>query len=130
MRSSTNTWLPARTRATSPGPLAKDTVEFSGRVIDFDNLELTVGDRKLQLTLPTWRVHHLPLVGRLGERVGLAVAEDRAHVDGAGDVRGGEHRRQIGNDRTAAEKLSKVNGGPVQYGFGAAIYGWLLEHER
>jgi DNA-binding response OmpR family regulator len=25
--------------------------EFSGRVIDFDNLELTVGDRKLQLTL-------------------------------------------------------------------------------
>jgi two-component system, OmpR family, alkaline phosphatase synthesis response regulator PhoP len=30
---------------------ARDVFEFSGRVIDFDNLELTVGDRKLQLTL-------------------------------------------------------------------------------
>ena len=29
--------------------------------------------------------------------------------------------------RAAAEKLSKVNGGPVTYGFGAAIYGWYLE---
>ncbi|NNM44900.1 ABC transporter substrate-binding protein [Knoellia sp. DB2414S] len=29
--------------------------------------------------------------------------------------------------RTAAEKLSKKNGGPADYGFGAAIYGWLLE---
>lgn len=29
--------------------------------------------------------------------------------------------------RAAAEKLSKVNGGPVAYGFGAAIYGWYLE---
>ena len=29
--------------------------------------------------------------------------------------------------RAAAEKLSKVNGGPVTYGFGAAIYGWFLE---
>ena len=29
--------------------------------------------------------------------------------------------------RAAAEKLSKVNGGPVAYGFGAAIYGWFLE---
>jgi sn-glycerol 3-phosphate transport system substrate-binding protein len=29
--------------------------------------------------------------------------------------------------RAAAEKLSKVNGGPVSYGFGAAIYGWFLE---
>ena len=29
--------------------------------------------------------------------------------------------------RTAAEKLSKVNGGPATYGFGAAIYGWFLE---
>ena len=30
---------------------ARDVFEFSGRVIDFDNLELSVGDRKLQLTL-------------------------------------------------------------------------------
>ena len=29
--------------------------------------------------------------------------------------------------RVAAEKLSKKNGGPADYGFGAAIYGWLLE---
>ena len=29
--------------------------------------------------------------------------------------------------RTAAEKLSKKQGGPADYGFGAAIYGWLLE---
>ena len=29
--------------------------------------------------------------------------------------------------RAAAEKLSKVNGGPSTYGFGAAIYGWFLE---
>ncbi|SES38847.1 carbohydrate ABC transporter substrate-binding protein, CUT1 family [Pedococcus cremeus] len=29
--------------------------------------------------------------------------------------------------RTAAEKLSKKKGGPADYGFGAAIYGWLLE---
>jgi len=29
--------------------------------------------------------------------------------------------------RADAEKLSKVNGGPVAYGFGAAIYGWYLE---
>ncbi|WP_404386723.1 ABC transporter substrate-binding protein [Knoellia locipacati] len=29
--------------------------------------------------------------------------------------------------RTAAEKLSKKGGGPADYGFGAAIYGWLLE---
>ena len=29
--------------------------------------------------------------------------------------------------RTAAEKLSKKDGGPADYGFGAAIYGWLLE---
>jgi sn-glycerol 3-phosphate transport system substrate-binding protein len=29
--------------------------------------------------------------------------------------------------RAAAEKLSKKNGGPADYGFGAAIYGWLLE---
>ena len=29
--------------------------------------------------------------------------------------------------RTAAEKLSKKHGGPADYGFGAAIYGWLLE---
>ena len=29
--------------------------------------------------------------------------------------------------RADAEKLSKVNGGPVAYGFGAAIYGWFLE---
>lgn len=28
-----------------------DVFEFSGRTIDFDNLELSVGDRKLQLTL-------------------------------------------------------------------------------
>ena len=29
--------------------------------------------------------------------------------------------------RTAAEKLSAANGGPVEFGFGAAIYGWLIE---
>lgn len=29
--------------------------------------------------------------------------------------------------RADAEKLSKKNGGPANYGFGAAIYGWLLE---
>ncbi len=29
--------------------------------------------------------------------------------------------------RAAAEKLSAANGGPVEYGFGAAIYGWLVE---
>jgi sn-glycerol 3-phosphate transport system substrate-binding protein len=29
--------------------------------------------------------------------------------------------------RAAAEKLAKKNGGPADYGFGAAIYGWLLE---
>ena len=29
--------------------------------------------------------------------------------------------------RTAADKLAKKNGGPADYGFGAAIYGWLLE---
>jgi sn-glycerol 3-phosphate transport system substrate-binding protein len=29
--------------------------------------------------------------------------------------------------RAAAEKLAKQNGGPADYGFGAAIYGWLLE---
>jgi sn-glycerol 3-phosphate transport system substrate-binding protein len=29
--------------------------------------------------------------------------------------------------RTAAEKLSAKNGGPAEFGFGAAIYGWLLE---
>jgi sn-glycerol 3-phosphate transport system substrate-binding protein len=29
--------------------------------------------------------------------------------------------------RTAAEKLSKKNGGPAEFGFGASIYGWLLE---
>ena len=30
---------------------ARDVFEFSGRVIDFDNLDLRVGERKLQLTL-------------------------------------------------------------------------------
>ncbi|MBP3043753.1 ABC transporter substrate-binding protein [Arthrobacter jiangjiafuii] len=30
---------------------------------------------------------------------------------------------------TAAGKLSKVNGGPAEFGFNAAIYGWLLEQE-
>jgi DNA-binding response OmpR family regulator len=30
---------------------ARDVFEFNGRVIDFDNLELSVGERKLQLTL-------------------------------------------------------------------------------
>jgi DNA-binding response OmpR family regulator len=30
---------------------ARDIFEFSGRLIDFDNLELSVGDRKLHLTL-------------------------------------------------------------------------------
>lgn len=30
---------------------ARDVFEFNGRVIDFENLELTVGSRKLQLTL-------------------------------------------------------------------------------
>ncbi|MBW3093599.1 ABC transporter substrate-binding protein [Bifidobacterium sp. 82T10] len=28
-----------------------------------------------------------------------------------------------------AEKLSKKNGGPAQYGFNAAVYGWYLEQE-
>jgi sn-glycerol 3-phosphate transport system substrate-binding protein len=35
--------------------------------------------------------------------------------------------RNLAEIRAAAEKLSKKNGGPVQYGFGAAIYGWFLE---
>jgi sn-glycerol 3-phosphate transport system substrate-binding protein len=35
--------------------------------------------------------------------------------------------RNLEEIRAAAEKLSKKNGGPVQYGFGAAIYGWFLE---
>lgn len=29
--------------------------------------------------------------------------------------------------RTAAEQLSAANGGPAEFGFGAAIYGWLVE---
>ena len=29
----------------------------------------------------------------------------------------------------AADTLSKVNGGPAEFGFNAAIYGWLLEQE-
>jgi DNA-binding response OmpR family regulator len=32
-------------------PVRRDVFEFSGRVIDFDNLELSVGEKKLQLTL-------------------------------------------------------------------------------
>lgn len=39
-------WLRAQ-----PAPPASDLYEFSGRTVDFDNLELKVGDRKLQLTL-------------------------------------------------------------------------------
>ncbi len=35
--------------------------------------------------------------------------------------------RDLAGIRAAAEKLSKSRGGPIQYGFGAAIYGWLLE---
>jgi len=35
--------------------------------------------------------------------------------------------RNLAEIRTAAEKLSRVNGGPSAYGFGAAIYGWFLE---
>ena len=35
--------------------------------------------------------------------------------------------RNLDEIRAAAERLSKVNGGPVAYGFGAAIYGWYLE---
>ena len=35
--------------------------------------------------------------------------------------------RNLDEIRAASEKLSKVNGGPVAYGFGAAIYGWFLE---
>jgi sn-glycerol 3-phosphate transport system substrate-binding protein len=35
--------------------------------------------------------------------------------------------RNLDEIRAAAEKLSKKNGGPTQYGFGAAIYGWFLE---
>ncbi len=35
--------------------------------------------------------------------------------------------RNLAEIRADAEKLSKVNGGPVTYGFGAAIYGWYLE---
>jgi DNA-binding response OmpR family regulator len=34
-----------------PRSNAKDTFEFLGRLIDFDNLELHVGEKKLQLTL-------------------------------------------------------------------------------
>ena len=30
---------------------------------------------------------------------------------------------------TAADKLAKVNGGPAEFGFNAAIYGWFLEQE-
>lgn len=32
-------------------PVRRDVFEFSGRVIDFDNLKLSVGEKKLQLTL-------------------------------------------------------------------------------
>jgi DNA-binding response OmpR family regulator len=39
-----------RSRWLKPQP-ARDVFEFNGRVIDFDNLDLSVGDRKLQLTL-------------------------------------------------------------------------------
>jgi DNA-binding response OmpR family regulator len=39
-----------RSRWQQPQP-ARDVFEFNGRVIDFDNLELSLGDRKLQLTL-------------------------------------------------------------------------------
>jgi sn-glycerol 3-phosphate transport system substrate-binding protein len=35
--------------------------------------------------------------------------------------------QDLASIRAAAEKLSKKNGGPADYGFGAAIYGWLLE---
>jgi sn-glycerol 3-phosphate transport system substrate-binding protein len=35
--------------------------------------------------------------------------------------------RNLDEIRADAEKLSKVNGGPVAYGFGAGIYGWFLE---
>lgn len=35
--------------------------------------------------------------------------------------------RNLAEIRAAAEKLSRSRGGPIQYGFGAAIYGWLLE---
>lgn len=31
--------------------------------------------------------------------------------------------------REAAEKLSKKNGGPAEFGFNAAIYGWFIEQE-
>lgn len=31
--------------------------------------------------------------------------------------------------KAAAEKLSEKNGGPAQYGFNAAVYGWYLEQE-
>ena len=31
--------------------------------------------------------------------------------------------------RAAAEELSRVNGGPAEFGFNAAIYGWLVEQE-
>ncbi|GAB2673595.1 ABC transporter substrate-binding protein [Thalassiella azotivora] len=35
--------------------------------------------------------------------------------------------RTLAEIRTAAERLSASAGGPVEFGFGAAIYGWLLE---
>jgi two-component system, OmpR family, alkaline phosphatase synthesis response regulator PhoP len=40
-----------RRRAWSQAPKPKDLFEFQGRSIDFDNLELHVGQKKLQLTL-------------------------------------------------------------------------------
>lgn len=35
--------------------------------------------------------------------------------------------QDLASIRAAAQKLSKKQGGPADYGFGAAIYGWLLE---
>ncbi len=43
--------LRRRAWSQTPRSNAKDTFEFQGRLIDFDNLELHVGENKLQLTL-------------------------------------------------------------------------------
>ena len=40
-----------RRQAWSQTPKTKDTFEFQGRLIDFDNLELHVGEKKLMLTV-------------------------------------------------------------------------------
>ena len=45
-----STWSHQRSAEAAPGP-QRDSFTFGGKTIDFDTLELTVGDRVLQLTL-------------------------------------------------------------------------------